>query len=103
MPSLSLHDLPLSNTVNEVLAQCPAETAGLPITVLPIPGRGEIKDNHHDTPRIFVAQQGHGLRWASREGVTRSMHTAPRMIEIYEQGLTFQRSLGRGAGTVCAR
>ena len=101
VPFSSLHDLPTSNVPREVLAHCPASTAGLSITVMPIPSHAELRDDFHANPRIFVAQQGHGHRWYSRGGVTRLLHTAPRMIEIYEQGLTFDREVWEGAAGRC--
>jgi len=60
VPFSSLHDLPTSNVPREVLAHCPASTAGLSITVMPIPSHAELRDDFHANPRIFVAQQGHG-------------------------------------------
>ena len=101
MPFSSLHDLPTSNTPREVLAHCPATIAGLPISVMPIPGHAELRDDVHPNPRIFVAQQGVGRRWYSRGGATRQLRTAPRMIEIYEQGLTFDREVWEGAAGRC--
>lgn len=97
----SLHDLPTSNIPREVLAHCPASIAGLPISVMPIPSHAELRDDFHPNPRIFVAQQGMGRRWYSRGGATRQLRTAPRMIEIYEQGLTFDREVWEGAAGRC--
>src|SRR5687767_11849443 len=68
---------------------------------MPIPSHAELRDDVHPNPRIFVAQQGLGRRWYSRGGVTRQLRTAPRMIEIYEQGLTFDREVWRGAPGRC--
>jgi AraC family transcriptional regulator len=96
MPLSSLHDLPTSNNPEQVLAYCPASTAGLPITVLPIPARGELADDYHGTTRILVAQQGHGRRWYRQGRLTKRLHTAPRMIEIYEQGLSFDHERWEG-------
>jgi AraC family transcriptional regulator len=101
VPFSSLHDLPTSNTPREVLAHCPAAIAGLPISVMPIPGHAELRDDFHPNPRIFVAQQGAGRRWYSRGGATRQLRTAPRMIEIYGQGLTFDREVWEGAAGRC--
>ena len=101
MPFSSLHDLPTSNVPREVLAHCPASVAGLAISVMPIPSHAELRDDVHRTPRIFVAQQGLGRRWYSRGGVTRSLRTAPRMIEIYERGLAFDREVWEGAAGRC--
>lgn len=97
----SLHDLPTSNIPREVLAHCPATIAGLPISVMPIPGHAELLDDFHPNPRILVAQQGVGRRWYSRGGVTRQLRTAPRMIEIYEEGLAFDREVWEGATGRC--
>ena len=96
MPLSSLHDLPTSNDPKQVLAYCPASTAGLPITVMPIPARGEFSDDYHGTTRILVAQQGHGRRWYRQGRVTKPLHTAPRMIEIYEQGQSFDHERWEG-------
>jgi AraC family transcriptional regulator len=96
MPWSSLHDLPASNDPKQVLAHCPASTAGLPITVMPIPARGEFSHDHHRAACILVAQQGHGRRWYRQGRVTRPLHTAPRMIEIYEQGLSFDHERWEG-------
>src|SRR5690606_35933954 len=101
MSVASWHDLPLSDTVNLVLAQSSADVAGLPVSVLPIPGQCELLDNHHETARIFVAQQGYGKRWAKRGLRTFSMHTAPRMIELYEKGLAFEREIWEGEQGRC--
>jgi hypothetical protein len=101
VPFSSLHDLPTSNVPREVLAHCPASVAGLPISVMPIPSHAELRDDVHANPRIFVAQQGFGRRWYSRGGWTRSLRTAPRMIEIYEQGLAFDREVWDGEGGRC--
>ena len=101
MPFSSLHDLPTSNVPREVLAHCPATIAGLSISVMPIPSHAELRDDVHPNPRIFVAQQGVGRRWYSRGGSTRQLRTAPRMIEIYEQGLAFDREVWEGAAGRC--
>jgi AraC family transcriptional regulator len=97
----SLHDLPISNVPRQVLASCPATVAGLSISVMPIPSHAELRDDVHPNPRIFVAQQGLGRRWYSRGGVTRPLRTAPRMIEIYEQGVTFDREVWEGTPGRC--
>jgi AraC family transcriptional regulator len=89
MPPSSLHDLPASNTPKRVIAHCPSSTAGLPITVLPIPSRGEFHDVYHGTTCILVAHQGRGRRWYRQGRLIRPLHTAPRMIEIYDQGVSF--------------
>jgi len=97
----SLHDLPTSNMPRQVLAHCPASIAGLSISVMPIPSHAELRDDVHPYPCIFVAQQGFGRRWYSRNGVTRALRTAPRMIEIYEQGLAFDREVWHGDAGRC--
>lgn len=102
MPS-SLHDLPRSNHPKQILAHCPASTAGFPITVMPIPERAEFFDDHHATACIFVAHQGHGRRWYRQGRVTRQLHTAPRMVEIYEQGLVFDHQRWEGGLGRCVR
>jgi AraC family transcriptional regulator len=89
MPLSSLHDAPTSNVPKQVLAHAPASTAGLPITLMAIPARGEFHDDRHDASCILVAQQGCGRRWYRRGRVTRSLHTAPRMIELYDRGVIF--------------
>jgi len=89
MPLSSLHDLTASNNPKRVLAHCPSSTAGLPITVMPIPARGEFHGDHHETTCILVAHQGHGRRWYRQGRLIRSLYTAPRMIEIYDQGVIF--------------
>lgn len=101
MPFSSLHDLPTSNVPREVLAQCPASIAGLAVSVMPIPSHAELRDDLHPNARIFVAQQGFGRRWYSRGGVTRPLRTAPRMIEIYEKGLVFDREVWQGSAGRC--
>jgi AraC family transcriptional regulator len=85
----SLHDLPASNNPKRVLAHCPSSTVGLPITVMPIPSSGEFHCDHHGTTCILVAHQGHGRRWYRQGSLTIPLHTAPRMIEIYDRGVTF--------------
>lgn len=101
MTALSLQHLPTSDDPHEVLAHCPASIAGLPITVLPIPSEADVQGEHHALPCIFVAQQGHGLRSYERSGRTVNLRTAPRMIEIYEAGLSFDRSRWQGKPGRC--
>lgn len=103
MSTLSLAGLPLSDDPTTVLAHYPASIAGLPITVLPIPATGELIDDFHPTSRIFVAQQGRGMRWYRQGKHARRMHTAPRMIEMYEQGLSFDHCQWQGKAGRCAR
>jgi AraC family transcriptional regulator len=101
VPFSSLHDVPASNVPREVLAHCPASIAGLSISVIPIPTNAELRDYVHLDARIFVAHQGFGRRWYSRGGKTWPLRTAPRMIEIYESGLAFDREVWRGAAGRC--
>jgi AraC family transcriptional regulator len=89
MPLSSLHDVPPSNAPKQVLAHSPASVAGLPITLMPIPSRGEFHDDYHAVSCLLVAQHGHGRRWYRRGRLSTSLRTAPRMIEIYEQGMRF--------------
>src|SRR5262245_6460467 len=93
---LRLHDVPTSNVPKQVLAHCPASVAGLPITVIPIPARGEFDDDHHAATCVLVAQQGRGRRWYRQGRLTRQLHTAPRMIEIYERGVSFDHQRWEG-------
>ncbi len=101
MSGVTWHELPLSDTVNDVLLQCDTVDGGLPVTVLPIPGECEVVDNYHETARIFVAQHGHGKRWSKRGLRTRSLYTAPRMIEMYEAHITFEREVWEGTQGRC--
>jgi AraC family transcriptional regulator len=94
--NVSLDDLPTSNDPTTVLAHCPSTTSCLPVTVLPIPGEGELARDLFSAPRIFVAHQGSGRRWYQLGGRTRALRTAPRMIEIYEGGLTFDHCSWQG-------
>src|SRR5262245_6640314 len=103
MPLSSLHDLPRSNSPKQTLAYCPASTAGFPLTVMPIPEHAEFFDDHQAAACLFVAHQGHGWRWYRRGRVTRQLHTAPRMIEIYEQGCAFDHQRWEGAPGRCVR
>jgi AraC family transcriptional regulator len=96
MPDLDLSKLPTSNDPTQVLAHCPARVACLPISILPIPTEGAALNDHHATERIFVAHQGSGRRWYRTGGRTRSLHTAPRMIELYERGTTFDQCEWKG-------
>jgi AraC family transcriptional regulator len=91
MANFDLSRLPVSNDPSRVLAHCPAEQSYLPISVLPIPTQGALLDEIHTTERIFVAHQGSGQRWYRTGGVTKALYTAPRMIEIYEKGTTFEQ------------
>ena len=50
----------------------------------------------YSAPRMFVAHQGHSSRWYQLGGRTRPLRTSPRMIEIYEGGLTFDHCRWQG-------
>jgi AraC family transcriptional regulator len=63
---------------------------------MPIPASAEFFDDCHVAACIFVAHQGHGRRWYRRGRVTKQLHTAPRMIEIYEQGCEFDHERWEG-------
>jgi AraC family transcriptional regulator len=97
----SLHDLPTSDDPRQILAHVPASFAGLPLTVLPIPARARLTADYHPTPRIFVAQQGYGRRWYRCGSTTWDMYTAPRMIEVYERGLSFDEEIWEGEPGRC--
>lgn len=85
----ALAAFPTTNDPTVVLAHLPASTAGLPVRVLPIAGHGELACDVYSLPRLLVAHQGRGQRWYQVGGQTRALSTAPRMIEIYEGGLSF--------------
>jgi AraC family transcriptional regulator len=103
MDAMSLSRLPASNDPAQILAHCPASACGLPISVLPIPAEAQASNTANAAARVYVAQQGRGRRWYRRAGRTRLLHTAPRMIEIYEKGLTFEhcRWEGQAGRSVC--
>jgi AraC family transcriptional regulator len=101
MAARNFHELPTSDDPTMVLAHCPAAVGGFAVTVLPIPGRGDAAHDFHPTARIFVAQCGRGRRWYTRAGSTRELHTSPRMVELYEAGLGFDRSRWEGEAGRC--
>jgi len=103
MPLSSLHALPRSNNPKQILASCPASLAGFPLTVMPIPERAEFFNDHHAAASVFVAHQGHGRRWYRRGRITKQLHTAPRMIEIYERGCAFDHQRWEGRPGRCVR
>jgi len=96
LPLSSLHDLLATNVPKRVLAHCPSSAAGLPIIVLPIPASGEFHGEYHGATCILVAHQGHGRRWYRQGRLVRSLHTAPRMIEIYDRGASFDHQRWNG-------
>jgi AraC family transcriptional regulator len=101
MTARNIRDLPTSSNPGAVLAHCPAELAGLPITVLPIPAEADAPGGTYASPCIFVAQQAHGQRSYVRSGKTVDLRSAPRMIDIYEAGLWFDRSRWQGTPGRC--
>ena len=101
MDGVRLDNFPASNDPTTVFAHCPSSTSCLPITVLPIPGVGELARDLYSAPRILVAHQGLGRRWYQLAGKTRALETAPRMIEIYEGGLTFDHCCWQGDAGRC--
>jgi len=96
MDGLSFSRLPTSNDPTQILAHCPASTCCLPVTVLPIPAEAELSNTFNASARVYVAQQGQGRRWYQRSGRTIPLHTAPRMIEVYEKGLNFDHCRWEG-------
>jgi AraC family transcriptional regulator len=99
--AMHLEDLPASNDPTARFAHRPASITSLPITVFPIPGEAELSADRHETPRIFVAHAGWGRRWYQMGSVTRALTTRPRMIEIYEGGLTFEHCRWEGEPGRC--
>jgi AraC family transcriptional regulator len=93
---LNLDNLPTSADPSVILAHCPAAKLCLPITVVPIIATGEMSRDHRTTQRLFVAQQGQGRRWYQFGGQTRVLQTAPRMIETFESGMTFDHCRWEG-------
>lgn len=96
MHALSLDDFPASNDATVYLAHCAASISSLPITVLPIPAECELARDLYSNPRIFVAHQGRGRRWYQLGAKTRELATAPRMVEIYEGGPSFDHCRWQG-------
>lgn len=90
MEATALSDLPLSADPATVLAHSPASSSCLPTWVRPIPGNAERSNVTHVSSKIVVAHSGHGRRWYSVSGRTRTLATNPRMIEMYEAGLCFE-------------
>lgn len=101
MPTPGWRQFPLSDDPIQVLAHSPASRSALPITVLPITGQAEAHDACHPTTRIFVALQSSGQRWTSRARQTQHLRTAPRMIEMIEAGMSFDRCRWEGDAGRC--
>jgi len=98
---MHLDDLPASDDPTAYFAHRPASITSLPITVFPIPGEAELSDDLHVTPRIFVAHAGWGRRWYRLGSMTRELTTRPRMIELYEGGLSFDHCRWEGEPGRC--
>jgi len=98
---MHLDDMPASDDPTAYFAHRPASITSLPITVFPIPGEAELSDDLHVTPRIFVAHAGWGRRWYRLGSVTRELTTRPRMIELYEGGLSFDHCRWEGEPGRC--
>ncbi|MBP8270459.1 MAG: helix-turn-helix transcriptional regulator [Sphaerotilus sp.] len=96
-----LHDLTASNNPHDVLARSPSTSAGLPVAVRPIPASGFSENDHHPTACIYVAHTGTGHRRYQRGMHTLDLRTAPRMIEVYEAGLRFERAEWSGEAGRC--
>ncbi len=101
LPSMSLHDLSLSNDPREILARGPADGVGFPVIVHPIPATGRLDRDDHPSPRIYVAHSGVGRRQYRRGLHCLDLQTAPRMIEVYAAGLGFERSTWAGEAGRC--
>ena len=89
---MNLHDLPFSNDPHAVLARSATGVPGFRVTVFPIPAAGEMGEEYHETARIYVAHSGVGRRMYTCGLRTLDLRTAPRMIEIYDAGLSFKRA-----------
>lgn len=99
----NLAQLPLTDDPCRALAHCAGSATCLPVTVYAIPGVAEKTSDVHPAARVLVAYDGTGQRWYSTSGRTAVLETAPRMIEVYEQGLSFDhcRWEGRPGRCVC--
>ena len=86
---------------HELLAQFSAHDIGLPVGICPIPGEADRTDQSHPTARLLVAHSGEGERLYSQGGRTRLLKTSPGMIEVYEQGLSFDHSTWHGKKGKC--
>jgi AraC family transcriptional regulator len=96
MSKFDLSKLTVTNDIGLVLAHSPASSSCLPITVMPIAAEAEEKNHGYKAQRIVVANSGRGRRWYQLGAETRQLSTAPRMIEIYEEGLTFDHCRWEG-------
>jgi AraC family transcriptional regulator len=96
MSTFDLLTLTATNDVGLVLAHSPASKTCLPITVMPIAAEAEQKNHTYAAQRVVVAQKAMGRRWYQLGGQTRELRTAPRMVEIYEAGLTFDHRRWQG-------
>lgn len=98
-----LSQLQPTNDPADILASFPASAACLPLAVHSIPEQAEAFDDHHLTPRIYVADSGQGKRWYTVGGRTRVLTTAPRMIEMYEAGTCFDHCRWEGQRGRCVQ
>jgi AraC family transcriptional regulator len=96
MGEFDLSKLTITNDVGLVLAHSPASKSCLPITVKPIPAEAEVANHGHGAQRILVAHRARGRRWYQMGGKTRQMLTTRSMVEIYEDGLTFDHCRWEG-------
>lgn len=101
MDACKLADLPSNDDPARPLAHCAATTTCLPVTVYAIPGAAEKTADTHPTARVLVAYDGTGRRWYTTSGRTTLLETAPRMIEVYEQGLSFDHCRWEGQRGRC--
>lgn len=97
----NLADLPLTDDPGRALAHCAGSDTCLPVTVYAIPGEAEKTADVHPTARVLVAYDGTGRRWYTTSGRTAVLETAPRMIEVYEQGLSFDHCRWEGQSGRC--
>jgi AraC family transcriptional regulator len=79
----------------------PSHWAGLPLGLYSIPGVAELGPCETACPTILVARCGEGERWYRSAGRSHHLRTAPGMIEIYPQGLEFDRMRWAGRAGHC--
>ena len=101
VPATHLNQLATCEDPDEVLAHSPADVSGWPVTVLPVPAQADVRGAFHAAPCLFVNQQSSGRRWSTQGGRTLSLHSAPRMFEVYEAGTAFDRSRWQGEAGRC--